>query len=278
MPDRFFLPLERSVTPVGVEARCRVPVESDWFSGHFPDNPIFPALGMIGLVDRVLEEGGLTPGAAGPAGRVYKRIRFRQVVRPGDEVFLAVAPQDPGSRDRLRFKIFNASESISEGVIVTNGPLPGMSALGPGHLRIQERAEVPIEVLVPHRDRMRLVDVFEGLDDVRDGFTRSVVRDTWPLCDGEVVNPHVVIELVAQATAAMAGWDDFKGGKGQGFGYIVGIKNACISMDPIPVGARLIMRSRKILTQGNYGVFAGAVYREDRTCGEVVLQVFRPEE
>jgi predicted hotdog family 3-hydroxylacyl-ACP dehydratase len=125
---------------------------------------------------------------------------------------------------------------------------------------------------------MRLVDVFDGHDEAGDGITRSVAKESWPLCDGKCVNPHVMIELVAQATAAMAGWDDSKKGKRVGFGYIVGIKNAWLSADPIPVGALLTMKTRNILTQDNYGVFSGSVHRDARTLAEVVLQVFRPEQ
>jgi len=277
MPGGFFIPLQPILTPDGVEARCSVPPDSPWFSGHFPSNPIFPALGMIGLVDAVLQAGCLVHGGVGALGRQYRRVRFRQVVRPDDEIRVSISPQEPGGRDLLRFGILKASDPIAEGSIVAGGSSCEPGVPGPGLFRIEERADVPIETLVPHRDRMRLVEVFEGHDQDRDGITRTVARDTWPLCDGRTVNPHVVIELVAQATAAMAGWDDFKQGKSVGFGYIVGIKNACISMDPIPAGSLLTVKTRKILTQGNYGVFSGAVYSEARVWGEVVLQVFRPE-
>jgi len=269
------------VTPDGVQASCRIPPESDWFSGHFPSNPIFPALGMIGLVDRVLAD--LLPSGepGGPRGRQYKRIRFRQIVRPGEEIVVAASPEKPGARDRFRFRILKEAEPICEGVALRAGPVPGGGVAADGadaaEVRIAERADAPIESLVPHRGRMRLVDTFEGHDESRDGISRSVVKAGWPLCDGLRVNPHVMIELVAQATAAMAGWDEFKGGKRLGFGYIVGIKNACLCGDTIPVGAVLTMRTRKILAQENYGVFSGEVYLEKRRRAEVLLQVFRPE-
>ena len=277
MPDGFFIPLQPILTPDGVESSCRVPPDSHWFSGHFPGNPIFPALGMIGLVDEVLRAGGGAHAEGGLSGRLYKRIRFRQVVRPGEEIVLSISPQEPGVQGRFRFNILKGPESISEGVVLAGGPVPVASVPDPERLRILERVDVPIEALVPHRDRMRLVEVFEGYDHDGDGITRTRVRETWPLCDGQAVNPHVVIELVAQATAAMAGWDDVKQGESVGFGYIVGIKNAWICTEPIPVGSPLTMKTRKVVTQGNYGVFSGAVYDETRTWGEVVLQVFRPE-
>ncbi len=277
MPGEFYIPLERNVTPDGVEAFCRIPLESPWFSGHFPANPIFPALGMMWLVDRVLDHGGASPDPGGDAGRRYKRIRFRQIIHPGEEISVSVSPQAPGVRNRFRFKILKESESIAEGLIVTDGPPPDTSPVDPGSFRITERADVPIEVLVPHRDRMRLVDVFEGHHEARDGITRSVVKESWPLCDRKAVNPHIMIELVAQATAAMAGWDKIKKREEVGFGYIVGVKNACLSADPIPVGAQLIMKTRKILAQDNYGVFSGIVHHDNRPLGEVVLQVFQPE-
>jgi 3-hydroxyacyl-[acyl-carrier-protein] dehydratase len=278
MPDGFLIPLQPILTPEGVEASCRVPPDSHWFSGHFPDNPIFPALGMIGLVDGVLHAGGVAQPEGGLSGRLYKRIRFRQVVRPGEEIVVSISPQEPRKQGRFRFNILKGPESISEGVVLAGGPASDPLVRDPDRMRIVERADVPIEALVPHRDRMRLVDVFEGHDHDRDGITRTSVRGTWPLCDGQAVNPHVVIELVAQATAAMAGWDDVKQGKSVGFGYIVGIKNAWICTEPIPVGSPLTVKTRKVVTQGNYGVFSGSVYRETRTWGEVVLQVFRPDE
>jgi len=265
------------VTPDGVEACCRIPTESDWFSGHFPSNPIFPALGMIGLVDRVLSDLGPSGGSGSAGARQYKRVRFRQIVRPGDEIVVAISPQRPGGRDRFRFRILKAEESICEGAAVFDAPALAEGVVDPTGLRIAERADASIEALVPHRGLMRLVDVFEGHDETRHGITRSVARSTWPLCDGGFVNPHVMIELVAQATAAMAGWDEFKGGKRLGFGYIVGIKNAWLCREPIPVGALLTMRTSKILTQENYGVFSGEVYEQHRRRGEVLLQVFRPD-
>jgi predicted hotdog family 3-hydroxylacyl-ACP dehydratase len=274
MQTGFSIPLERSATPEQIDARCFIPPESSWFSGHFPSNPIFPALGLMGLVDEALGEHGL-PHLPSGARRVYKRVRFRQIVRPGDTLSVKLSLPLEGESQPFRFKIFKETDSISEGMFFPHGPDPDRSPAPSEPCRLMERADAPIEELVPHRDRMRLVDDFEGHETTGDGITRSVVRKTWPLCDGEQVNPHVMIELVAQATAAMVGWEDFKKKKQKGFGYIVGIKNAWLAADPVPVGARLTIRTKKIVTQGNYGVFSGKVIRDDRDEAEVLLQVFR---
>jgi predicted hotdog family 3-hydroxylacyl-ACP dehydratase len=277
MRTSFHIPLEQSGTPDQIQARCMIPADSPWFSGHFPSNPIFPALGMMGMVDAAVSCGILPENLSG-SPRSYKRVRFRQIVRPGDLLSLTLTPDSPGVQTRFRFKIFKETDPISEGVILTNGippdPRPREAAL----LKITARADAAIEDLVPHRGRMRLVDVFEGHDEAGDGITHSVAKETWPLCRGNCVNPHVMIELVAQATAAMAGWNDSRKGKRVGFGYIVGIKSAWLSADPIPVGALLTMKTRNILTQDNYGVFSGSVHRDARFLSEVVLQVFRPEQ
>ncbi len=272
-PD-FSIPLERNTTREEIDARCFIPLESHWFSGHFPSEPIFPALGLMGLVDGALGDRGLLYHPAG-AGRVYKRVRFRQIVRPGDTLAVKLSPLPTGQADSFRFKIFKDTDPIAEGMFFSGGPTPERNSRKSGPSRLVDKVDVPIEDLVPHRGRMRLVDVFEGFDYVRDGITRSVVRETWPLCDGKHVNPHVMIELVAQATAAMAGWDDSEKQKRVGFGYIVGIKNAWLAADPIPVGARLTMKTRNLLTQDNYGVFSGTVVHDDRDCAEIVLQVLR---
>ena len=276
MSALYQIPMECECTPGKIRARCRIPLNSSWFHGHFPDNPIFPALGLIGLLDQAMAVGEGLQDRYLPC-RLFKRVRFRQIVRPGEEIRLDLAAEDTDGQRRFRFHIFKETGTVSEGMVSVNAPAREGADREAGPLRIAEKADVPIEEIVPHRDLMRLVDAFDGLDEMKTGVTRTVARDTWPLCDGLHVSSTVMIELVAQATAAMAGWEDAKEGKRAGFGYIVGIKQAWLSGDPIPVGTPLTMATRKLLCQDNFGVFSGVVIRDNRVWGEVVLQVFRPE-
>lgn len=300
MPAPFHIPMDREVTPGEVRARCRIPLDSPWFQGHFPANPIFPALGLIGLLDQALAMGEGLKTRPLPY-RIFKRVRFRQIVRPGEGIRLVVATEETHGQPRFRFKIQKEAEPLPADLVPAPGTAesPGSSAeegdpvaegvfsVEPsaredalreaGPWRIAEKADLPIEEIVPHRGRMRLVDTFDGNDELKRGVTRTVARETWPLCDGSCVSPSVMIELVAQATAAMAGWEDFKQGKRVGFGYLVGIKQARLCGDPLRVGTALTVVTRKIVTQDNYGVFSGEVCHDNRVWGEVVLQALRPE-
>jgi 3-hydroxyacyl-[acyl-carrier-protein] dehydratase len=81
------VPGERAV------ARYRVTGEEAFLAGHFPGNPVFP--GVIQL--EALAQAGAVAVLADPrfAGRLplfggVEKVRFRRLVRPGDELVLTV--------------------------------------------------------------------------------------------------------------------------------------------------------------------------------------------
>jgi 3-hydroxymyristoyl/3-hydroxydecanoyl-(acyl carrier protein) dehydratase len=66
-----------------------VPVESSWFSGHFPGDPILPGIAQLGMafeaVSRVLGEGFKVAG--------FSRIKFKKMIRPGDCLKITIQPK-----------------------------------------------------------------------------------------------------------------------------------------------------------------------------------------
>ena len=56
--------------------------------------------------------------------------------------------------------------------------------------------DINIDELLPHRDRMRLVDEVIEVNEKK-AVTRSKVTENWPLFEDDSVNPIVLIELVA---------------------------------------------------------------------------------
>jgi 3-hydroxyacyl-[acyl-carrier-protein] dehydratase len=92
-PFRFVDSVDRLVPGESVVARYRVTGEEAFLAGHFPGNPIFPgviqleALAQAGAIAVLADEryAGSLPLFGG-----VEKVRFRRVVRPGDELLLEV--------------------------------------------------------------------------------------------------------------------------------------------------------------------------------------------
>ncbi len=92
-PFRFVDAVDACEPAVRVIARYRVTGDEAFLAGHFPGNPILP--GVIQL--EALAQAGALALASDPRyeGKLalfggVEKVRFRRVVRPGDELVLAV--------------------------------------------------------------------------------------------------------------------------------------------------------------------------------------------
>lgn len=92
-PFRFVDSVVSLEPGVGVEARYRVTGDEPFLAGHFPGNPIFPGVlqlealaqtGAIALLSDARYAGKL------PLFGGVTDVRFRRLVRPGDELTLRV--------------------------------------------------------------------------------------------------------------------------------------------------------------------------------------------
>ncbi|MCZ7525750.1 MAG: 3-hydroxyacyl-ACP dehydratase FabZ [Acidimicrobiia bacterium] len=92
-PFRFVDRVDALVPGQSVEARYRVTGEEAFLAGHFPGNPVLPgviqleALAQAGAIAVLADEryAGKLPLFGG-----VEKVRFRRVVRPGDEMVLSV--------------------------------------------------------------------------------------------------------------------------------------------------------------------------------------------
>ena len=135
-------------------------------------------------------------------------------------------------------------------------------------------AKMCVEDLLPHRDRMRLVDEIIEVD-AKKAVTRTRVTDQWPFYDGQAVNSLVLIEVVAQTAGICNNW----GGKikhGENFltrGWLVGIKESRFYIDTIPLHTCLITRSVNQFEIDGYRVVQGDVVIGRKIVTEVGLQL-----
>jgi len=132
-----------------------------------------------------------------------------------------------------------------------------------------------IEKLIPHRDRMKLINEVLDIDDDK-VITSARVSDTWPLFEEGFIDPIVLIEIVAQTAAAHIRWK--KGiDKGGGGGWLVGIKSAEFFLDRIPLHTMLITTVKPLSGAENYNVLDGTVSAENDILSRIQIQVFRSE-
>lgn len=72
-----------------------------WFEGHFPGEPILAGVAQIHLARRFAEELWPLPPLAG----TVRRLKFRRLIRPGDDVHLHLEHLADGSAIRFRFEV-----------------------------------------------------------------------------------------------------------------------------------------------------------------------------
>ena len=130
-----------------------------------------------------------------------------------------------------------------------------------------------IETLIPHRDRMKLIN--KVLDVTADtAVTSAVVTDRWPLCHESFVDPLVLIEIVAQTAAVQIrmkkGLDS-----DMGKGLLVGIKNADFFLDRIPLNTVLVTTVKNLSGAHNYNVLEGTVTAGTDLLARIQIQVLR---
>lgn len=135
---------------------------------------------------------------------------------------------------------------------------------------------IDIEDLIPHRDRMKLINNIIDITD--DGaVTSSYVSDLWPLREGAFVHPIVLIEMVAQTAGVHVSWKKGLTREGGGKGWLVGIKSADFFLDMIPLHTVLTTTVKNLYGDGNYNVLEGHVTAGTALLGRIQLQVFRSE-
>ncbi len=129
-----------------------------------------------------------------------------------------------------------------------------------------------IEALIPHRDRMKLI---EGVLDRNDeaSVTSARVSDRWPLHRDAFVDPLVLIEVVAQTAAVHISGRRNRSKTGDRRGWMVGIKNADFFCDRIPVDTRLTTTVKNMYQVENYSVLEGEVKAGPDLLCRVQIQV-----
>lgn len=91
--------------------------------GHFPGNPIVPA---VAILDEVLHQVSteLAPSAQSPPRWKIGNAKFHRPLRPGEPLALELGRQADGN---VRFKLSSADALIAQGLLL---PAPAVPAAG----------------------------------------------------------------------------------------------------------------------------------------------------
>jgi len=133
-----------------------------------------------------------------------------------------------------------------------------------------------VESLIPHRNRMRLVDEIIFVDE-KTAVTTASVTETWPMVESGSVSCMVLVELVAQTAGVCIGWKEYqvKGDTEGGTGWIVGVKEAVFHCRELPLHSRIITESKRVFQVELYSEIAGVARMGDTILAEVKLQVLQ---
>ncbi|MCF8128279.1 MAG: hypothetical protein K9N10_07170 [Deltaproteobacteria bacterium] len=133
-----------------------------------------------------------------------------------------------------------------------------------------------VESLIPHRNRMRLVDEIIFVDE-KTAVTTASVTETWPMVDSGLASCMVLVELVAQTAGVCIGWKEYqvKGNTEGGTGWIVGVKEAVFHCCDLPLHSRIITESKRVFQVELYSEIAGVARMGDKILAEVKLQVLQ---
>ena len=140
------------------------------------------------------------------------------------------------------------------------------------------RLDIPIEDLLPHRGRMKLVDEIIELD-AEQAVTAATVTDQWPFFDGRAVCALVLIELVAQTAGINNSWEGIRkhGDNFKNKGWLVGIKASRFYIDSVPLDTRIITRSENQFEFDGYRVIQGTVKIDSKIAAEIGLQLLQSD-
>jgi predicted hotdog family 3-hydroxylacyl-ACP dehydratase len=133
--------------------------------------------------------------------------------------------------------------------------------------------DVNIDELVPHRRPLRLIDEILEMDEDY-AVTAAMITPQWPMLADGAANPIVLIELVAQTSAALGGYKKKKQNDDApiGGGLIVAIKSAAFFIDQVPLHSRVVTRATTRLLIENFKEITGVVKMDDTVIAEISLQ------
>ena len=100
-----------------VSAKVEIPLNSPWFSGHFPGEPILPGIAQLGIIQEALQKSGRKKLVV----KSVSRVRFKQVVKSGDQLRLVATPVE-NKAGSYSFRIMVDEKLVCSGIMEVDSP------------------------------------------------------------------------------------------------------------------------------------------------------------
>ncbi len=119
MSEPWVIPEKFIHSANGTEGHFLIPVHSPWFSGHFPDMPVLPAIGMLGMVYDTLAAHTAHNGIRLTI-RGMKRVRFRQILEPGSRFIVSISLNTSTDASQVLFHCVSGDTKACDGILLVS--------------------------------------------------------------------------------------------------------------------------------------------------------------
>ncbi|MGD8631740.1 MAG: hotdog family protein [Gammaproteobacteria bacterium] len=137
----------------------------------------------------------------------------------------------------------------------------------------------PIEMLLPHRGTMLLLDAVTAWDAESATSSASVRADSWYAADNGSMPSWIGIELMAQTIAAHVGLSARSRGLLPKQGILLGTRAYQATMSDFPTGALLRVNASLIFRDtSGLGAYACSISLDDNHVASATLKVYEPED
>ncbi len=135
-----------------------------------------------------------------------------------------------------------------------------------------------VEGLMPHQPPMRLINSVLSAENDASGTVEAIIaHDNIFLDQNGVLAKEALVELMAQAFAAVSGFNDLQSGRPGRTGYLVGVKQCIFSaqaQDKAKAGDRLRITVRPTGEFAGFVLVAGEVHCLDRVLAQGELKIW----
>ncbi len=112
--ETWVIPETSSVHDSSIERSFFIPRDSLWFSGHFPNMPIVPAISMLGMINDTVAAYAAHHGIS-LLLREMKRVRFKKIIKPDSAFSVSLLLRPTAGGFSGSFQCTSGGDMVCEG-------------------------------------------------------------------------------------------------------------------------------------------------------------------